>query len=414
MSLERWLSKPRLLLALTAVTFLIAWNRALAPLYAMFAVLAATAAVAFLAPRLALRGVRAERAHPAAAFEGDELLMTARLRNTAFGARRMLELVDRVPVAVPGQQNPMVFVAHLPGRSARALTFRMECYKRGAYRLGPLTLRSGYPLGLAYRQQTLPDTVSELLVYPRVFPIAHLPLPGSGGTPLRGAEAASLGGGHEEFFGTREYRPGDSPRYVHWPSTARHGELIVKEFEMRSATELTIVLDLDARANAGEGRDSTLEYAVRIAASAAQYALDRGHEVQLIAYGRQPWVVPTGAGEAQLARLLETLARVEADGAQPYEQTIRHAAAYMRDGSGALLLFADPELNGAAAIESLGWLRAQRVRPICVFLNNRSFTADKEAPTLARLPLVAGAQAEGWPVYQVARGDDLRAVFARS
>jgi uncharacterized protein (DUF58 family) len=413
MSIERWLSKPRLLLGLTVVVFAIAWNRALAPLYAMFAVLAATAIVAFLAPRLALRGVRAERAHPAVAFEGDELLMTARLHNSAFGARRMLELVDRVPVAAPGQQNPMVFIARLPGRSVRALTFRLECYKRGAYRLGPITLRSGHPLGLAYRQKTIPGTVSELLVYPRVFPISHLSLPGTGGTPLRGAEAVSLGGGHEEFFGTREYRPGDSPRYVHWPSTARHGELIVKEFELRSATELTIVLDLDARANAGEGRDSTLEYAVKIAASAAQYALERGHEVQLVAYGQQPFVVPTGAGEAQLARLLETLARVEADGTQSYAQTIQHAAAHMRDGSGALLLFADPESNGAAAIEALGWLRAQHVRPICVFLNHRSFTTDQVAPALTRLPLVLGAQSEGWPVYQVARGDDLRAVFAR-
>lgn len=406
------LTKRRLLVVLTVAVFLSAWNRAFAPLYIMFTLLLATVIVSHWLPRLALRGVQASRTHSPYAFEGQELLMSSRLRNQALTARRMLELVDSVPVAVPGQRNPMLFIARLAGGTERDYTLRLECYKRGFYQLGPLKLRSGYPLGLAYHERQLPQTATTLLVYPQTFPITRFPFPGGGGTPLRGAEAISLGGGQEEFFGTREYRPGDSPRYVHWSSTARHGELIVKEFELRAATELTIVLDLDARTNVGEDREHTLEYAVKIAASVTQFALERGHQAQLAGYAADDWFVPSGAGRGQQARMLDVLARVVADGNTPYPQAIRQAAATMREGATALLIFTDPGADSAGVINALALLRARHVQPVCVFLNRSSFKPGAEISDISRNPLVQRVQAEGMPVYVVSRGDDLSRIFA--
>jgi uncharacterized protein (DUF58 family) len=407
--MERWLTKRRLLFALTGIVFLIAWNRTLPLFYVTFSLLAATLIVAHLQPRSALAGIAARRTHPATAFEGETLAISLALSNRGFRTRRMFEVVDRVPLAEPGARGPLLLVSHLSGGDSRRFTFRVPCYKRGEYSLGPVTLHSGFPLGITRRTRQLPETVSSILVYPQIFPVAQLRLAGGARFPLRGMETTSLGGGHEEFFGTREYREGDSPRYIHWPSTARHGELIVKEFELRAATEVNIVLDLARSANVGTERDTTLEYAVKIAGSIASYAIDGGHSVQLMGFGAKRCWVPAGNESGQFKRVLDALARVEAEGELPYVKALEQALAWMGDGSTAVLFFS-LSTDMAPVWDALALLQARRVRPICILFDLESFAADHvpASPANTAVPLVE----QGLNVYIVRRGDDLQRIFS--
>ena len=411
--MERYLTKRRALIALSVVILLVAWNRGVSLLYGMAAVLIATTLVAQLMPRFALRGVGAARGHVTSAFEGEEIEIAAVVENASGRARRMVELVDALPMAAPEHRRPFSFVARLAGGERREVRYKVLCDRRGDHPLGPFTLRSGFPLGLTSREEVLADSVTRLLVYPQVFPIAALPLPVSGRTPLRGTEALAAAGGAEDFFGTREYRSGDSPRFIHWASTARHGELIVKEFETRSATELTIVLDLSRWACVGEDKESTLEYAVKIAASAADYAARRGHAVQLLGYGERPYGVPSGRGLTHLGRVLETLARVRADGEVPYPTAIERAAGAMRDGGTALLLLCDYEDDPKGHLRALGLLKASHVQPVCVFIDPSSFEEGGRRGA-APSPVINAVRAQGAPTYVVRRGDHLPSVFAKS
>lgn len=406
---QRLLNRRNALLFLAGIIFLIAWNREVNLLYAMFALVSATLVVSVALPRCALKGVQARRTLPGAAFEGEEIEISVTLANRGRKARFMVEALDAVPAAPPHQREPLVFAARLSGRSERSFSYRLSCYKRGCYSIGPLRLRSAYPLGIAWSEREGESTLPTLLVYPSLFPIAHFPL-AAGASSAGGSESLAQAGGNDDFFGTREYRQGDSLRHIHWPSTARHDRLIVKEFEPRVCTEATLILDLHRDADPGQERDSVLEYSVRIAASVAGYALERGHSVQLAGFAREPHLVPPGKGGQHLALLLDALARVEADGPLPYHETVARSADLLRDGSTALLFFCGGE-RLEPFLYPLGLLRAKRVRPVAVYFDRESFAGGFSFCPPEEEPLARELCAMGVPLYFVARGSDLRELF---
>lgn len=389
---------------------MIAWNRDVNLLYGMFALVSSTVIVAATLPRFALNNVTAQRLLPAAAFEGEQIDICVTMQNHGRSARFMLEALDCMPAAAPDKRAPLVFAGRLAGRTQRDFSYRILCFKRGDYMIGPLRLRSAYPLGLSWSERGEESSQPTLLVYPAMFEIAYFPLLVNGSLVMSGMEAMAKSGGNDDFFGTREYRRGDSLHHIHWPSTARHGQLIVKEFEIRASTELSIILDLQCESNLGHEREATLEYAVRIAASVARYALERGHSVQLSAYGRNPAIVASGKGMHHLPAILKMLARVEADGSVPYAEAISRTAPLMKDGSCALLFFTD-DLQRDDNLYSFELLRAKRIRPIAVSFDRASFTDASVAVTTRFDPLEQTLFAQDIPVYRVARGDELSEVF---
>ncbi len=408
---ERFLTRRNSLIVLAVLFFLIAWNREVNLLYGVFALVSSVVIVAVVLPRFALRGVEASRLLPAAAFEGEEIEIRVTLENRRRSTRFMVEAMDTMPAAAPHEREPLVFAARLPGRARRDFAYRLACYKRGYYTVGPLRLRSGYPLGIAWSERDGDQTLPSLLVYPSMFEVSSFPLLAAGTMVSSGMESMDRAGGSDDFFGTREYRQGDSLRHIHWPSTARHDRLIVKEFEVRASTEMTLILDLHRESSAGEERESTLEYGVRVAASLARYALERGHTVQLTGYGRESSIVPPGRGMHHLPLVLEALARVAADGPFPYHESITRAARFLRDGSTAVLF-----LSGNGRLDDylypFGLLRAKRVRPVAVFFDRASFAGEFAYGKATDDPVAMELAAQGAPVYVVARVDDLSEVFA--
>ena len=408
--LERFLTRRNALCLLAGIFFLIAWNREVNLLYGMFALVSATVIVAVILPRFALNGIEASRTLPAAAFEGEEIEISVTMANRGRAARFMVEAVDTVPAAPPHEREPLVFAGRLAGRTERGFGYRLACFKRGLYNVGPLRLRSAYPLGIAWSEREEDFSLAPLLVYPSMFEITSFPLIAAGSLVSSGMESLARAGGSDDFFGTREYRQGDSLRHIHWPSTARHDRLIVKEFEVRASTETTLLLDLHRESDLGEERESTLEYGVRIAASIAGYALERGHTVQLAGFAKESHLVPPGRGRQHLAVLLDALARVAGDGNLPYHQAMVRAAELLRDGSTAVLFFCGGE-NLEDYLYPLGILRAKRVRPVAVYFDRGSFSGKSASGAPEAEPLAQELYAMGAPVYFVARGCDLREVF---
>lgn len=408
--MRNYLTKRNILVLLTVLFFLIAWNRSINLLYGMFALLSAVLILSHVLPRYSLRGVIASRTLPSSAFEGDRVEITVDVRNNGSMDRSMIEVVDAFPAAEPGSQKPMSFIARLARKKNRRYSYTMACYKRGEYRVGPLMITSSYPLGISTAKKEMTDSDIPFLVYPEVFDIAALPLISASTAPMSGVEAASKAGGTEEFFGTREYRQGDSLRYIHWPSTARHSQMIVKEFEVRSCVQVTIVIDLQKGSDIGAGKETTLEYAVKIAASTAKYSLDRGHAAQLVCFGETEHIVPAAGGHFQLARILETLAKVRADGSISYAQAVNRASELMREGEIAILIFSESRLRGPDLVYSFNLLKARRIRTMCVMLDDASFSTHPEGEGHSNSPRVI--MADGMENYRISRGDSLRGVFA--
>ena len=123
-----------------------------------------------------------------------------------------------------------------------------------------------------------------------------------------------------EFVGVREYRPGDPRRNVHWRTTARAGRLIVKEFADQTQPALTIALDLRAGSAIGPDGANTLELGIKVAASLANHAQQRGLPVCLVANSRR-WPAPSGP--LSWWALMSYLARVAAEGEAPFDECLR-------------------------------------------------------------------------------------------
>jgi uncharacterized protein (DUF58 family) len=184
----------------------------------------------------------------------------------------------------------------------------VECAQRGVFRLGPHHLRIGDPFGL-FAGEIRYDRSETLLIYPRVvqLPQVELPRGSAGGSaprrrPMLGVlPAASV----------RDYAQGDSMRYIHWPSTARRTQLMIKELELEPSGDVWIVLNLHDAVQHGEGRAGTLEYSIILAASmAAEMVSGRERRAVglLTASGNEVIALPPQPGQAQLWAVMAALA----------------------------------------------------------------------------------------------------------
>jgi len=397
---QRLFAPTTVLLLVSVLLYLIAWNRGIALLYGMFALILATLLIGWLAPHWALTRVGATRRHPARATEGEDVEFVIGLENRGWTGRYMLEVWDHLPFAARDCRHAMGFVPMLAGRYT--VTLKLHCELRGEYTFDTLSLKSGFPFGLHVAERRISIPKSTLLVYPALFGIARLDYLGNESLPVAGNRSVIRAGGAGDFMGVREYRQGDSPRHIHWSATAHQGVLMVRELEWQSITRVCLVLNLNMADNCGEGKDSTLEYAVKIAASIARHALAEGHSVALFGQGERTLSIPGGRGGAHFQTVLEALARVKADGDADYADAIRLASGH-DGGRGVLVVFENqPADTGTGGFVGAGQHRFIRIR----------FDADSFRYP-ARRSLGGGRSIEsGEPVYHISRSVDLERVFA--
>jgi uncharacterized protein (DUF58 family) len=253
-------------------------------------------------PLAGLRGLRAELVVPSETHLGTEAAIELRMTNEGRGFRWSLIAADdhfsSTQVLVPSVG---------PGERAEIWTDRAP-RRRGPARTSWVEVRSAAPFGVAERRRRLP-VEAETLVLPAVFPLGSLPFVARTATVEHAIHASPRRGTGPEYLGIRQYRPGDSMRHVHWPSTARHGSVMVREFEEETTRRLAIVVDTEL--DAGDVW-TPLDRACSVAASIAASALARGQGTRLVA------AIPGGALDvltrADETDLLRWLARLEPSG----------------------------------------------------------------------------------------------------
>ena len=148
-----------------------------------------------------------------------------------------------------------------------------------------MEITTGDPFGL-FRHTRTYGSAQNVLVYPRAvdlpnFLVPPANLPGEGRFRRRTHQVTP------NASGVRPYEWGDSFKRIHWASTARTGELMVKVFELDPASDIWVILDLERGVHVGEGDDSTEEYGVSIAASISRFFLTANRTVGFMSYGRE-------------------------------------------------------------------------------------------------------------------------------
>jgi uncharacterized protein (DUF58 family) len=250
----------------------------------------------FVWSRLSLLGVHAEVERATDRLQqGQPLSERVFIENRGWLAKLWLEVDE--PSDLPG--HAIRRVVSLRPRQRRSWKAVSICQRRGLYTLGRVTVTSGDPFGL-FRFTKSFGRAQSVLVYPRPVELSSVRLPP--------AELLGEGQLHKpthyvtsNAVSVRQYEFGDSYNRIHWPSTARTRELMVKLFEMDPASDVWIVMDLDAAAQAGRGYESTEEYAVTLAASGANHFCQSSRSLGLICvWGALGLVSRAGAASVRI------------------------------------------------------------------------------------------------------------------
>ena len=268
--------------------------------------------------------------------------------------------------------------------------------KRGRHVFGPLEARLGDPFGLFPRRIRVAGE-SEVLVYPAVFP-----LPGTA-PQWTGSSLADVRRGRPvdvppDVSTIRDYQPTDGLSRIHWRTTARTGQLMSRVFDTGQSADLLVILDLQQGMHAGRGAESSLEYAVSIAASICHGALRRAQAVGLVTNDRDAAAFGAGRGEAQRLRILEYLAIATDNGRVPLDDTVRRYGEGWR-GRGALIVITSN--RSQSWVEALVDTSTPGQRHLCVFVEPTSFGAGGQA---LRVPAAWRLALDWWLVR---RGDVL-------
>jgi uncharacterized protein (DUF58 family) len=283
---------------------------------------------------LGLRGLEVRRAPPVAVHAGSPYLMGITLSNRK---RRLPSFSIEVEDLEQGRPiEKRCYFLKLPAGRTQETAYRHVQARRGRYRLSGLRVSTKFPFGLIQKSRDVADPI-DLVVFPALVPVA----PGLlRGLPTRlGRGRQKWRSRHGDFYGLRDFRPGDDPRDIHWRTSARRGALFVRENEDDEGIEATVVLD-----NAAGAADEAFEAAVSHAASVSLELLQRGFRVALVLRGA---AVPADAGPAQATRILRALALLEPVAAETAFEPRANAPTVVRVRPGVA-----PEL-----CVSLGWSR---------------------------------------------------------
>jgi uncharacterized protein (DUF58 family) len=301
---------------------------------------------------------------------------------------------------MPGHVARRVVTA--PAKGEKHFKVRSTIRRRGLYSVGPVQVTTGDPFGL-FRHTRTYGQAQNVLVYPRAveLPNFYVPpanLPGEGRFRRRTHYVTP------NASGVRPYEFGDSFNRIHWPSSARTGELMVKLFELDPASDIWVILDLQRDVHVGEGDDSTEEYSVSIAASVARFFLTANRTVGFMSYGRAFHDNEPERGIAQYTRILESLAMARAWGDVPLADLVANEA--RRFGRHTTVVVITPSTD-ESWVASLAMLHSRGVKVAAIVLEPSTFGESESS-----LGVFASLAASDVFTYMVKHADDLQTALA--
>lgn len=216
--------------------------------------------------------------HPVRVGVGQQTNVTVYVQNESAIPSGTIMAEDQLPYALGAR--PRLVLEKLEPKATRSISYSLQAGQRGLYEIGPLTVRTSDPFGLVEVGRHNP-TCDRIIVLPRVTPLPPVVLPGEyAGSGESRARAVAVHG--EDDAATREYRHGDDLRRVHWRSTARFGELMVRREEQPWDSRATLALDLRSGAHRGDGPTSSFEWAVSATASINRRLQASGYKLRLV------------------------------------------------------------------------------------------------------------------------------------
>jgi len=326
---------------------------------------------------------------------GDVFEESYELRNNSRIPAAWIEVLNKCTLSNAAGSRLFTFV---PGRQRRSYVARTWLTRRGGFQLGPTQISAGDPFGLFSAGKVIAPRET-LIVFPVINEVQSFPYPPGmlpGGQVIRRKSYDIT----PHAAGVREYVHGDAMKRIHWPTSARRNQLMVKEFEQDPQAEIWLYLDSQKTVHFEKPRQqeqlplasmmfvkrpkfklppSTLEYCVSITASLAHYFIGQHRSVGCVSAGQTFTIHPAERSERQEAKILETLAFVEANGSLSIAALVAAQASQLPQGSSVILITPTVRPDLLQAVDDL---QMRYLRPLVVLLNTETFGGPRGTETL--------------------------------
>ncbi|TMG36272.1 MAG: DUF58 domain-containing protein [Chloroflexi bacterium] len=365
---------PRLpLVTALALLLFFAYITAIPLAFKLFYALVLLLVMSYLWSRLLRNALVVKRTSPEGQFQvGDEFEERFLVENRSWVPVPLIELTDFSNLS--GYNPGRVF--SLKGHKSRRWASKGKFKQRGLFTFGPVELRFGDPFGLFTQTVRFPGTQS-VVVYPVLRPVGQLEAlaPSASGDEQTRGRVLDL---PPNATTIREHVPTDSVKRIHWASSARLGRLMSRSFETREGGDAWIVLDLQSSVHAGEAPESTLEYAMSLAASIADAGMRKGGAVGVVSNDANLSLIEAARGDQQRNKLFEFFTLGQADGSVSLASLLRSQREHWRHRGG--LIVVTPSTD-PAWVEALLDLGVRGHRTLVIYIDPRGF--GKDAPPLS-------------------------------
>jgi uncharacterized protein (DUF58 family) len=293
-----------------------------------------------------------------------------------------LFLADLLPPSLTLIDGQTSLLAALTAGATVELTYQLRG-RRGYFSFPGVQVTTTGRFGLFQTEEIL-AAPGEFLVLPEVTRLRRVAIRPRQTRVYSGIIPARQGGPGVEFFGVRDYQPGDPLRWINSRASARHPHtLFINEFEQERVADVGLILDARQQSDAHSPDGSLFEHSIRATAALADVFLNTGNRVGLFIYGRSlDWTYP-GYGKVQRLRILRALARAETGGGHVFEK-LEHLPTRLFPARSQLVLVS-PLLPADAGL--LITLRARGYRLLVISPNpvefERSGLAQSEAVAVA-------------------------------
>jgi len=318
--------------------------------------------VAVLRTALARLDLRVSRhVEPPRVNAGGAARVELRLRNDGARTTPVLRLRD----AVSGTRGANLLASPLPPLAVGRAAYLLPTDRRGILHVGPLHVEMGDAFGLTATSLRAAGT-TELVVYPHIDRIAALPEAAGRDPQSTARHPNALGRAGDDFYALRPYQLGDDLRRVHWPATAHHDELMIRQHELPWQERTTVLLDVRSHAH----HPASFELAVSAAASVLSACSGRGDQVRLATTGGSDSGFQ--GGRAHLDSCLLHLATV---GLQPEASLLASVEAVGRSTPGGALVLVTAALTQSER-QRLSGLGGRFAKVVVVLFEPSSWDAD--------------------------------------
>lgn len=355
----------RYYLLVLAFIFGIAMFKEMNLLVLMAGMLLGPLVISYRVVALTSQGLKLRRQMPRGVSAGDSLVVSVELENsrrkTGCWGIRVEDEIHREGSPREELLRPSVWYPYVSAGTSAYQTYRGRLAQRGRYRFGPLTASTRFPFGLFERTVRI-DSDEILTVYPRLGHLSsqwnrrhHEVVEGARHRERRHGRSTG------EFFGVRQWRYGDNRRWIHWRSSARHGTLVVRQFEQHRNRDVAILVDLWQPERPESRHLAHVELAVSFAATLiSEVCRQETSDLLLGLAAAEPIIVQGIATVGLRHESMDRLALIEASHADHLEALLQQAIVHVASGT-EIVLVTTREIDWTAREEMAGlWRIATR------------------------------------------------------